>query len=59
MSDLSIIEGVEKLAQPILDSYGLELVDIEYRREQHGRVLRLYIDKDGGINLDDCSSVSR
>jgi ribosome maturation factor RimP len=38
---------------------GLELVDIEYRKEGHGMILRLFIDKPGGIMLDDCANVSR
>ncbi len=59
MSDSTIINRAESLALPILDSYGMELVDIEYRREQHGWVLRLYIDKDEGVSLDDCGMVSR
>lgn len=48
-----------EIAAPIVESAGLELVNVEYRREQHGWVLRLYIDREGGINLDDCGSISR
>jgi len=44
--------------EPILDQKGMELVDIEYRRERGRWVLRLFIDKEGGITLDDCSDVS-
>ena len=54
-----IVPGVELLAQPILDELGLELVEIQYRREQIGWVLRLIIDKQGGVGLDDCSQFSR
>jgi len=36
----------------------MELVDIEYRREAKGWVLRLYIDKEGGVTLDDCTHIS-
>jgi ribosome maturation factor RimP len=53
-----IVDQVRALADPILMNAGIELVDIEYRREARGWVLRLYIDKDGGVTLDDCSRVS-
>lgn len=38
---------------------GMELVDLEYLREREGWVLRLFIDKPGGVGLDDCSVISR
>jgi len=38
---------------------GLELVDVEMVREGQSRILRLYIDKPGGVNLEDCSRVSQ
>lgn len=44
---------------PLLDSLGIELVELEYRKEGQGMMLRLYIDKPGGITLDDCADVSR
>jgi ribosome maturation factor RimP len=46
------------LAGPILADLGLELVEVEFRRESHGWVLRLYMDKPGGVTLDDCQRVS-
>ncbi len=52
-------ERVVALAGPILSEQGIELVDLEYRREGRGWVLRLYIDREGGITLDDCSRVSQ
>ena len=55
----TIISGVELLAQPILDEIGLELIEIQYRREQIGWVLRLIIYKQGGVGLDDCRQLSR
>ncbi len=55
---MDIEKKIEKISRPILDSLGVELVDIEFRREPNGWVLRLYIDKEGGVNLDDCSVVS-
>lgn len=50
---------VAGLVQPILDKSGFELVDIEFVKEGPHRYLRVYIDKDGGISLDDCQSVSK
>ena len=54
-----IIKQVEALAKPLCDSEGLELVHVEYQRESVGRILRLYIDRAGGVTLDDCVNVSR
>lgn len=42
-----------------IEALGLELVDIEMARENQARILRLYIDKPGGVGLDDCELVSR
>lgn len=53
-----IVARFRSLAEPILDDLGLELVDAEFRRETHGWVLRLYMDKAGGVTLDDCRRVS-
>lgn len=50
---------VKAIALPILDSMGVELVDIEFGMVGRDAVLRLFIDKDGGITLDDCADVSR
>lgn len=55
----TVVQGVEKLVLPVLQDLGLELVDIEYRREGQGWVLRIFIDREeGGVSLDDCSRVS-
>ena len=51
-------QKVEKLILPVLEEMGLELVDLQYRREGKGWVLRLFIDREGGVNLEDCSRVS-
>ena len=50
-----------ELAAPLAESQHLEIVDIELRREgsRGGRVLRLYLDKDGGPNMDELSRLSR
>lgn len=49
----------EALLAPILDSFGFELVDVEYVKEGSNWYLRGYIDKDGGITVEDCADVSR
>ena len=54
-----VIGIVEGLVTPILESEGLELVDIEFQREARGWVLRIYIDKEGGVTLNDCTMVSQ
>lgn len=55
----TVIERVEAVALPVLEESGLELVDVQYRREQNGWILRLIIDKQDGLNLNDCAAVSR
>lgn len=54
-----ICERVRTISLPILESLALELVEIEYRRSGRESVLRLFIDKDGGVTLDDCADFSR
>ena len=57
--DRQVAARVSRLAEPVCREEGLELVYVQYRRESHGRVLRLFIDKSGGVSLDDCTRVSR
>jgi len=54
-----ILEKVRGMAGQILDHAGMQLVHLEIQREPRGLILRLYIDKDGGVTLDDCAHVSR
>ncbi len=54
-----IVDRVREIIDPILFDERMEWVDIEYRRESKGWILRLYLDKEGGITLDDCVKVSR
>ncbi len=49
----------EELLQPLIDGYGFELVDVEYVKEGQDMFLRAYIDKEGGITINDCETVSR
>lgn len=48
-----------KISEPIIEDLKMELVDVEYIKEGPNMYLRLYIDKDGGVNLDDCQNVSQ
>lgn len=60
MSQREIYESkTEELIQPILQRMGFELVDVEYVKEGQEYYLRAYIDKPGGIIIDDCVAVSR
>lgn len=54
-----VVGQIEQLVLPIIEDLNLELVDIEYQREDRGWVLRIYLDKVGGINLDACAEASR
>ena len=49
----------EKFLLPVLDSHRFELVDVEYVKEAGNWYLRAYIDKEGGITVDDCEVISR
>lgn len=49
---------VYTLTKPITDKYMLELVDVEYKKEGQNWYLRIYIDKEQGVNLDDCQLIS-
>ena len=54
-----IRQQLEQLAEALVASEGMELVDLEYRRQGRRWMLRLFIDKDGGVTLDDCANISR
>jgi ribosome maturation factor RimP len=55
----TIAERVWEIAEPLVTHEGLEMVDVEFRRESRGMVLRLYLDREGGVSLDDLTRVSR
>jgi len=57
MSGLPDVVGQQ--IQRIVESEGLELVHIEYQRHGRGYLLRVDIDKEGGVNIDDCSLISQ
>lgn len=52
-------QKTEEILLPIIEEYGFELVDVEYVKEGGTWYLRTYIDKEGGISIDDCEKVSR
>lgn len=52
------VNVTEQLVQPIVDSLNLELVDVEYVKEGSNWFLRVYIDKEGGVDIDECGTVS-
>lgn len=53
------IDKVREIAQRVADSSGLELVDVDLRGGGKARMLRIFIDKPGGVTHDDCSNFSR
>jgi ribosome maturation factor RimP len=58
MSKRKVTEIVEELALPIVEEEGLELVDVEYKKEGANWFLRIFIDKPGGVDIEDCGRVS-
>jgi ribosome maturation factor RimP len=53
-----VTETVEQIATPIVTDMGLEIVDIEYVKEGKNWFLRLFIDKDSGVDIEECGLVS-
>ena len=56
---MKVTEQVAAFAEPVVQEHGCELWDVEYVREGSEYFLRLYIDKEGGVDIDDCEAVSR
>ncbi len=52
-------EKTAALAEPVLRENGLTLYDVEYVKEAGGYILRLYLEKESGVTIDDCVTVSR
>lgn len=55
---MELLRKLREIVEPICERYFFELVDIEYQREPHGWVLRIYIDKPGGVTVEDCAYIS-
>ena len=56
---MKVTELVEKLAKPVVEENGCQLWDVEYVREGSEYFLRLYLDKEGGVDINDCERISR
>ena len=56
---MKVTELVASFARPIVEAHGCTLWDVEYVREGDQRFLRLYLDKDGGVDITDCEAISR
>jgi ribosome maturation factor RimP len=54
-----LICDIWDLLEPVIAAQGLEILEIEYRRESPGWVLRIFLDSDRGVSVDDCAGVSR
>lgn len=59
MNKESLLARISELSRPIAEQNGCELYHVEYVRECGNNILRLYIDKEAGISLEDCERVSR
>ena len=56
---MKVTELVASFAEPIVKQHGCELWDVEYVREGSEYFLRLYLDKEGGVDITDCEAISR
>ena len=56
---MKVTDLVAEFARPIVEEHGCELWDVEYVREGSEYFLRLYLDKEGGVDINDCEAVSR
>jgi ribosome maturation factor RimP len=59
MKSGEVVAKVNTIAEPLCRAEGVELVHVEYQGEPNGLILRVYIDKPGGVTLDDCVLISR
>ena len=59
MGKAPVTQSVTELIEPGLLADGLELVDVEFKKEGKNWILRIYIDREGGVTLSDCQKVSR
>ena len=56
---MEVREEVRQLAEPLAEENGYELVDVEQASAGHHRIIRIYLDRPGGVTLDDCARFSR
>jgi ribosome maturation factor RimP len=58
-SNMKVTDIVTQFAKPVVEAHGCTLWDVEYVREGSERFLRLYLDKEGGVDITDCEAISR
>ena len=58
MDNQAIIKKLEDLVTPVLENLGYELIEREFLNDSGRWIVRLYIDKEGGVTIDDCKRVS-
>ncbi len=56
---IALVAQLWQLVEPVIGAEGMELIEVEYRCESQGWVLRLFIDQEDGITVDDCARISR
>ena len=56
---MKVTDIVTGIAKPVVEAHGCELWDVEYVREGDQRFLRLYLDKETGVDINDCEAISR
>ena len=56
---MKVTDIVTEFARPIVEQHGCQLWDVEYVREGSERFLRIYLDKEGGVDINDCEAISR
>ena len=56
---MKVTDIVTQFAKPVVEAHGCTLWDVEYVREGSERFLRLYLDKEGGVDINDCEAISR
>ncbi len=59
MDEKAIISKLEEVIQPVVEKLGLDLYDIEYKRDRSGWVVRVFISSKDGVTLNDCVRVSK
>ncbi len=59
MDNIAVLDGIKEIIMPVLEDEGVELVDIVYRREGRRMALRLLVDTQAGITIDECTELNR
>ena len=56
---MKVVDAVAEFARPVVEAHGCSLWDVEYVREGADWYLRLYLDKEGGVDITDCEAIHR